>query len=101
MNLVYLITCRKCSLQYVGETNRTLRDRLNDHRSAIRLKKNTPTGLHFNSQGHSALDLNIIGIELIKNDTKEGKFRKSREKLWQTILKTIHPHGLNGLIGST
>jgi len=34
--LVYLITCKKCKLQYVEETSRQLRDRMNDHRSAIK-----------------------------------------------------------------
>jgi len=96
-NIIYLITCSKCNAQYVGETSRSLRDRLNQHRSAIRNKLNTPIGLHFNSPEHSLLDLKIVAIELIKNDTTEGKYRKSREKYWQNELQTNFPKGLNGL----
>lgn len=34
-NIVYLITCKACGLQYVGETGRMLKDRLNDHLSSL------------------------------------------------------------------
>ena len=37
-NLVYLISCRKCGLQYVGETENLLHIRMNGHRSDIRTK---------------------------------------------------------------
>ena len=36
-NILYLITCRKCGIQYVEETGQSLRKRLNNHRN--RLKK--------------------------------------------------------------
>ena len=35
-NLIYLMTCLKCRKQYIGETGRTLAQRITDH---IRLKK--------------------------------------------------------------
>lgn len=96
-NIIYVITCRRCNLQYVGETSRTLRDRLSDHCSAIRTCKNTPIGTHFNLPQHSILDLKIIGLETIKNENNSDKLRKSREKHWQNCLSTMHPRGLNGL----
>ena len=34
-NVIYLIQCRLCSLQYIGETNRRLKDRFNEHRLPI------------------------------------------------------------------
>ena len=37
VNIIYLVTCRKCGIQYVGETGQSLRKRLNNHRN--RLKK--------------------------------------------------------------
>jgi hypothetical protein len=95
-NLIYLITCRRCEIQYVGETGRSLRDRTSDHKSCVRLKRKTPIGLHFNSINHSILDLHITPIELIppyQNDS----FRKDRETFWQNKLKTKFPNGLNGL----
>ena len=36
-NIIYLITCRKCGIQYVGEMGQSFRKRLNNHRN--RLKK--------------------------------------------------------------
>ena len=38
-NIIYLITCKKCNLQYVGETSRELRECATDHRSNICIKK--------------------------------------------------------------
>ena len=32
-SVVYLISCRKCGVQYVGETSQTLRSRFNNHRN--------------------------------------------------------------------
>lgn len=95
-NLIYLITCRKCKMQYVGETGRSLRDRLNDHRSSIRNKLETPIALHFNSPNHSMLDLSIVPIELIKNTTSfSDSCRKNRERFWQLKLNTLFPNGIN------
>ena len=34
-NLIYLITCRKCAQQYVGETVQKLRERFNFHNACI------------------------------------------------------------------
>jgi len=64
-NIVYLITCRVCQIQYVGETKRTLAQRLTDHRSNITTQKKTPISLHFNLIGHSLNDLQAIAIEKI------------------------------------
>ena len=57
-NVIYLIQCKKCKLQYVGETQNPLHIRLNGHRSDIcnkRLKKTVAA--HFNTLGHSTDDL--------------------------------------------
>ena len=34
-NVIYLIQCRLCNLQYIGETKRRLKDRFNEHRRPI------------------------------------------------------------------
>ena len=94
-NVVYLITCRKCEIQYVGETGRTLKDRMSDHRSAVKLKKNTPIGLHFNQDNHSLLDLKMTGIEIMQNNNEID--RKNKERFWQRTLGTEFPKGLNNL----
>ena len=35
-NIVYLITCKRCGVQYVGETSQKLRNRLKNHRSSLK-----------------------------------------------------------------
>jgi hypothetical protein len=92
-NIVYLITCIQCSKQYVGETSRTLADRANDHFSAIRLKKPTPVGLHFNLPNHDSSHVSITGIEAFTDNNS----RKIKEITWQNLLQTCHPHGINQL----
>ena len=47
-NVVYMIQCKKCGLQYVGETENPLHIRINGHRSDIRTKKlEKPVASHF------------------------------------------------------
>ena len=53
-NLVYLISCKRCGLQYVGETENALHIRMNGHRSDIRTKKTeNPVAAHFCQPAHS------------------------------------------------
>ena len=64
-NMIYLIDCRKCQKQYVGETQNPLHIRLNGHRNDITHKRTEkPVASHFNSQGHSLDDLRIQSLKL-------------------------------------
>jgi len=92
-NVIYIITCKRCRQQYVGETERRLKDRLNGHRSNIKNKQNTAVAIHFNNYGHSITDLNIMPIEKLKHSDK--KLRQNQEKFWIKTLKTNYPNGLN------
>ena len=94
-NIVYLVTCKKCNMQYVGETGRSLRDRITDHVSCIRLKKPTPIGLHFNQAGHSLKHFTILAIEQF--DDNSEAIRHMKESTWQHLLQTAHPLGINNL----
>ena len=62
-NIIYLIICCKCYIQYVGETGQRLKDRLNNHRSYIITKKVTPIAIHFNHPQHTSENLKIIPIK--------------------------------------
>ncbi|KAI8495640.1 hypothetical protein Bbelb_266120 [Branchiostoma belcheri] len=99
-NIVYLIQCKKCGVQYVGETKQTLANRLNGHRSAINTctKKDTPVSAHFNQTHHSMGDLEILGIEKLcytGNEDLTRQRRLQRESYWIHQLRTLHPDGLN------
>ena len=92
-NCVYLITCNKCNLQYVGETRNSIADRLNQHRYNINNGKETTLLIvqHFMNHGISALE--VCGLE--SNQTWTDFERKYNEKQWVVKLKTKWPHGLN------
>jgi len=94
-NIIYLVTCSECNKQYVGETGRSLRDRITDHVSCIKLKKQTPIGLHFNQAGHSLKHFTILAIEQF--DEKSEATRRIKEITWQHLLQTAHPLGINNL----
>lgn len=94
-NIIYLITCRNCLKQYVGETTRTLGERISDHLSCIRLHKSTPVGLHFNTVGHNIKHLSICAIEQFDNTTNATYYRRMKELTWQNLLQTAHPLGFN------
>lgn len=100
-NVVYLITCKKCSLQYVGSTITKFRLRFNNHKSRIR--KHSMLGQaekeaddllyrHFCSEGHSGLS--DERIQLIDRVTGEEQLRE-KEGQWAYRLKTLDPDGLN------
>jgi hypothetical protein len=92
-NVVYLIHCNKCSVNYVGETKRQLKDRLNNHRSTIKTKKTTAIAIHFNEPQHNISNLQIMPLETLNTDSEVQ--RKLREVFWMKTLHTIYPVGLN------
>ena len=69
-NLIYMIQCNRCNLQYIGETKRRLKDRFNEHRRTIdnpnTKSKPTTAAEHFlSSPNHTANDMQLIPIEKI------------------------------------
>ena len=66
-NVIYLIQCRLCNLQYIGETKRRLKDRFNENGRPIL----NPTGNyihtavseHFLTSNHSDNHMLLIPIE--------------------------------------
>ena len=92
-NLVYMIECSKCKERYIGETKRSLKQRLSDHRAYVTNQNmETATGLHFNKPGHNLSNLKIIVIE--KQKTEDDNYRKEREKYFINKLNTFYK-GLN------
>lgn len=93
-NLIYLISCRKCGTQYVGETEQTLHARMNGHRSDIRTRKTEkPVAAHFCQPDHCLGDLEVRGIEKINHGGTLK--RRERESYWIFTLETLAPTGMN------
>ena len=70
-----------------------LKERLNNHRSDIKLHKNTAIAKHFNLPRHDIKNLNILPIEDITDLNITDRLHK--ERLFIKTLNTIYPKGMN------
>ena len=92
-NIIYMIECLKCKERYIGESKRTLKSRLADHRGYINnIQVNYPTGAHFNTPGHQLSDLSVIILE--KSRQEDNSYRKGRESYFINLFNTYYK-GLN------
>ena len=94
-NFVYCISCHRCPLLYIVETEGSLRSRFRERLRSIR--NNTPEfsmGQHFNSTGPSIPDVQVrgVGIALCSGADIQQKQRKMRIFLQ---LGTVQPKGRN------
>ena len=99
-NLIYMIQCSRCKVQYIGETKRQLSDRFGEHRRAIEkaithrhIDQPTAVSDHFILPGHSINDIELIPLELIHSN--RDSIRKAREAFLISKGKTLEPHGIN------
>ncbi len=90
--VIYLITCTKCNVQYVGQTGRRFVDRVKEHLYYIRKKKEA-TGTHFSTDNHSNSDMKVQIIEKVMPNSIN--MRLERESMWINKLATKRPHGMN------
>ena len=92
-NIVYCITCQKCRVQYVGESDRTLQTRFSEHRSYVTNQKlYQATGNHFNSPGHNVADIKVTILEKIHS--RDELVRLEREDMFIKNMNTKY-RGLN------
>ena len=61
-NVIYGIHCVHCGLVYVGETGRSLRSRMNGHRSAIKKGGQSLLHRHFHQPDHSVDDMRVQSL---------------------------------------
>ena len=90
-DIIYIMTCEICDIQYVGETSNTLNTRCRGHESAIRNEKDHPVAQHYNSYNHSLYDYNIITVDKEPNKNK----RLRLEEAWMYLMDILYPKGLN------
>ncbi|XP_070182905.1 uncharacterized protein [Littorina saxatilis] len=91
-NVVYIITCSQCNKMYVGETYRTLAERLEEHVRAVRCQTDTPVGNHFNSNFHHLQHMSIAAVWQNHSDVVHRKFLETNLIM---RLGTTKPLGLN------
>ena len=96
--LIYLLTCNKCMLQYVGKTVDEFRVRWNNCKMNDRnfLKSQTciqqHLSEHFASEGHCRFFEDVTFTLIDKTELKDPN---RREHYWRHTLKTMTPLGLN------
>ena len=96
-NVIYLLGCKKCPQQYIGETERSVKERFSEHKGYVKNNNHAKsTGAHFNSKGHSLSDMHITIVEKVFN--QDIQFRKQREKLYIQKFNTRYK-GLNRING--
>ena len=61
-NIIYMIECKWCNKQYIGETKRSLRCRFNNHRNDIVNERPSAVASHFTSGMCMLEDCKIIPI---------------------------------------
>ena len=106
-NVIYLMQCKVCSLQYVGSTKTKFRYRFNNYKSKhLKYRKEFFEGTldassniqqagfhkHFCQLDHHGLS--DWSVKLIDQANDEISLRR-QERFWQYKLKTFSPDGLN------
>ena len=65
-NIIYLISCKKCNVQYVGSTSTEFKVHFRNHKSAMLTdKKVCEMAVHFNENKHEFKDLEFVAIEKV------------------------------------
>lgn len=92
--VIYLITCKKCKKQYVGQTQQKCSIRMNSHRFDIKHNNYTNVAEHFNLSDHSLQDFSFMPIDQVHNVWR----RLLKETEWIYRLGTISPFGMNAKV---
>ena len=93
---VNLITCKKCKIQCVGQTQQKCSQGMNKHKFDIKHFPDiiTTDSDHFNSPRHSIKDFSFMPIDKVTGNWK----RLMKETSWMHRLGTVCPVGLNSKI---
>ena len=96
--LIYLLTCKKSLIQYVGKTVDEFRYRWNNYKNNSRnYDYNQPCMQrhlceHYSSAGHCGFLEHVSMILIDKTDPSDPLKRKN---YWRQTLYTMAPYGLN------
>ena len=103
-NIIYLISCCKFGIQYIGEASQMLRQRMNNHRNRLQHLGEQYLYQHFCCDGHDINELCIIPIEKVVNKEDDSisftSERLQKEQHWYRELNSIYPYRLNDNVKS-
>lgn len=75
-NVIYLLECGVCNMQYVGQTDTPFRIRFNNHRSHVRSLPGLPLSKHVALKDHN---FEGIKVTLLENNFRTTREREQRE----------------------
>ena len=90
--MIYVATCTKCKVQYVGSTASEFKVRFRNHKWAMLTNKTTcELAVHFNKEEHHMSDFEFSVIEKIvnKSDNNIDRHLLTREAFWCSQLCTF------------
>ena len=94
-NIIYLLECGICNLQYIGTTGRDLRTRMAEHRSEAKNNVGCSLNKHLRSKNHHS-DFNKLKVTIIEHIPDwDVESRQEREHFWIRELDTLSPNGIN------
>jgi hypothetical protein len=98
-NLIYCIKCKRCDMQYVGQTRLRLKNRFVHHLYTVdKADKSKPVGKHFSASDHQGIDdIEIYVLEFISKPPRSlaaESIRDRVEKRWIHLLKKPAPGGV-------
>ena len=98
-NVIYLASCNKCRLQYVGSTATQFKVRFRNHKSSmVTNKKTCEVAVHYNNSPHALNDFSFQCIDQVSatNCTEIlDKLLITKEAYWSAQRFSLAPFGLN------
>ena len=93
-NVIYLLTCGVCNIQYVGQTTQPFHKRVNNHRTNAKNNGQTFLYKHFGEGGHDFSKATFQIIDSMEKNFNQFEFNQ-KENFWINTLCSIYPLGLN------
>ena len=100
-NLIYIIKCKQCNQQYIGETSRPFRLRIYEHKFSVMkssTKKSTSLSRHFCQLDHIVMHIQFSVIHWLGNNSPDKDMtqicrRKELYYIWAA--NAVFPSGIN------
>ena len=76
-DIIYVMTCNVCNIQYVGDTSNTMNSRCREYKSSFRTEKDNPVAIYYISYNHTIDDYSITIVDKESNRSKRLRFEES------------------------
>lgn len=90
-NVVYVLRCNLCNMDYIGQTSTPFRIRFNNHKSHVNSLPHLPFSRHMNLPDHH---FGLITVVLIQSGFSSDHERELREAYFIHKFKSL-THGIN------